>query len=183
MTFDKEADSLEALLENNRFIGCNEIIVRKCIPTESEATKGNKRLRTDNVWSATSTATSEGWGSFTQTRTDASDPWRTQSNDFSDGGSRGRGRGRGGGRVGSRSCFNCGEEGHMSRECSKPKAGGGGRGGTRTCYKCGEEGHMSRECTKGGSGGGRSCFNCGEQGHMSRECPKPREGGGRGYGL
>jgi len=98
----------------------------------------------------------------------------------------GMGRGAGGG---SRACFKCGEEGHMSRECtsagqSTPKTG------NRACFKCGEEGHMSRECPKAGEsgagrgtgGGSRACFKCGEEGHMSRECPKAGEGGGGGRG-
>ena len=42
----------------------------------------------------------------------------------------------------------------MSREC--PQAGGSGR--PMSCYNCQEEGHISRDCPKpqsGGRGGGR----------------------------
>ncbi|XP_046639036.1 zinc finger CCCH domain-containing protein 18-like [Daphnia pulicaria] len=104
----------------------------------------------------------------------------------------GAGGGRGGG---GRPCFNCNEEGHMSRECPKPSTRGGGRGGgrggsTATCYNCNEDGHMSRECPEpstrgrgggrgGGSGGGRNtCFKCNEEGHMSRDCPNGGSSGG-----
>lgn len=63
------------------------------------------------------------------------------------------GRNFGGGGGGGRGCFNCGEEGHMSRECPSSR-GSGGRGGD--------------------SGGGGSCYNCGQGGHMSRNCSEPR---------
>jgi len=77
------------------------------------------------------------------------------------GSSRGRGRSGGRGGGGDRSCYNCGKEGHISRECtrernenSRSRGGrGGGRGGARTCYNCGEEGHISRECSNKDAGG------------------------------
>ena len=75
-----------------------------------------------------------------------------------------------------RACFNCGEEGHSSRDCTKPKKQ---RGGNGTCFKCGESGHMSRDCPNSNNDkankGSNTCFNCGESGHMSKECTKPRK--------
>jgi len=199
VSFERESDSTDALKENGKKVGTSSITVIK--HESSEATKGNKRLRTEDTsggWgsSATTTSQSDGWGA---TDSQAADSWGGGSG----GSSRGRGRGRGGSSAGGgRACFKCGEEGHMSREC--PKGGGGGGGGSRACFKCGEEGHMSRECPKnvggGGSrscfrcgeeghistgcpkGGGKGCFNCGEEGHMSRECSKPRRGRGGGSG-
>ncbi|UYV76457.1 DDX4 [Cordylochernes scorpioides] len=98
----------------------------------------------------------------------------------------------GGGGGGGRTCYNCNQTGHVSRDCTEPSStGGGGRsggGGGGECNKCNEEGHTARDCPSssymggGGGGGGRSmnCYNCHEQGHMSRDCPNSAGGGGGG---
>src|SRR5206468_3067862 len=92
-------------------------------------------------------------------------------------------------------CYNCGGEGHVSRECTaaaKPKS----------CYRCGQEGHVSRECPnqessqsggggwgggRGGGGyssgggysggGGQECYKCGQVGHIARNCTQSGGGG------
>ncbi|GAA5824127.1 hypothetical protein JCM5353_006152 [Sporobolomyces roseus] len=109
------------------------------------------------------------------------------------------GGGEGGGANGSQ-CFNCGENGHWSKDCpsasSRDQGGVGGYGGgsranntggqSGACFICGEDGHWSSNCpnkgnsnnqgggsSRGGSGGGSnlSCFKCGQQGHFSNACP------------
>ena len=66
-------------------------------------------------------------------------------------------------------CYNCGEEGHMSKNCPKKKAK------TMKCYNCGEEGHSSKDCPQPKKERNNKCFNCGEEGHRSHDCPHPHK--------
>ncbi|KAF7809646.1 cold shock domain-containing protein 3-like [Senna tora] len=105
-------------------------------------------------------------------------------------GARGGGFGFGGGRRagdrrnGGAGCYQCGDLGHLARDCDRGNNAGGGGG----CYNCGEVGHLARDCSRGsntggGGGGSGSCFRCGEYGHMARDCSsKGRNLGGGGGG-
>ena len=59
---------------------------------------------------------------------------------------------------------------------------------SRSCYNCGESGHISRNCPTGGAGGEfggadtRTCFVCSGVGHIARDCPnQAQEGGEPGF--
>mmetsp|Transcript_72102 Transcript_72102/g.143024 ORF Transcript_72102/g.143024 Transcript_72102/m.143024 type:complete len:189 (+) Transcript_72102:75-641(+) len=69
----------------------------------------------------------------------------------------GKGSGKGGGKGGGNGgeCFNCGEYGHLSRECPGPRKGGGGGKGGGACFICQEMGHLARDCPNGDSKGGK----------------------------
>ncbi|PRD28676.1 UNVERIFIED_CONTAM: DNA-binding protein HEXBP [Trichonephila clavipes] len=80
---------------------------------------------------------------------------------------------------GGRNCYNCGDEGHMSKDCPTKRGNSNSRSGA--CFKCGEEGHIGRDCpnSDGGGrsrGGGGACYKCKEEGHMSRDCPNSDSG-------
>lgn len=74
-------------------------------------------------------------------------------------------------------------EGGNSRGFSSGRGGNSYGGAARSCYNCGESGHMSRDCTSGGNGGnnggyssgGQKCYNCGNSGHISRDCDQPAQ--------
>lgn len=57
--------------------------------------------------------------------------------------------------------------GHFSKDCPT--------GGGNACRNCGEEGHQSKECDKPRNPATVTCRNCEEMGHFSKECPKPRD--------
>jgi hypothetical protein len=46
----------------------------------------------------------------------------------------------------SKACFNCGDSGHLSKDCTKPKVKFVTKG-KENCYKCGKPGHLSKDCT------------------------------------
>lgn len=58
--------------------------------------------------------------------------------------------------------------GHMAKDC--PQGGGG-----RACHNCGQEGHISKECDQPRNTANMTCTNCEETGHWWKECPKPKD--------
>ncbi|XP_076921087.1 phragmoplastin interacting protein 1-like [Bidens hawaiensis] len=140
----------------------------------------------------------------------------------------------GDGKIKRRTCYECGEKGHLSSLCPNKKAAdvahtynrtddlafhkdemevdniGDGKIKRRTCYECGEKGHLSSSCPKkqgadvanslpetfadvavkgneevdyntvnlvsDGKLKRRTCYECGERGHLSSLCPKKQAG-------
>ncbi len=93
-------------------------------------------------------------------------------------GGRGRGRGGRGGRGpssddSSKICYQCGQAGHLSRDCTNPRLEGEerqainrARAQYRRCFNCGKMGHLSADCTR--PAGNQACYNCQGEGHIGK---------------
>ncbi|KAM3303250.1 protein AIR1 isoform X1 [Capsicum chacoense] len=62
-------------------------------------------------------------------------------------------------------CYNCGEEGHTTVNCTSAKR-------KKPCFVCGSFDHNSKQCAKG-----KECFICKKGGHRAKDCPEKNEGG------
>ena len=80
----------------------------------------------------------------------------------------------------SNACRNCGEDGHKSAECDKPK-----NPAMSKCRNCDEVGHFTRDCPEPKDWSKVKCNNCGEMGHTVKRCKQPvaDENGGEGEGY
>mmetsp|Transcript_26924 Transcript_26924/g.45125 ORF Transcript_26924/g.45125 Transcript_26924/m.45125 type:complete len:111 (+) Transcript_26924:91-423(+) len=85
---------------------------------------------------------------------------------------------------GQQDCYNCGQTGHISRNCTearRPRENTGpGFGPPRgSCYRCGKTGHWARDCTlpdnRTPESGGPLCYNCQKPGHIARDCSQARK--------
>lgn len=68
----------------------------------------------------------------------------------------------------SNACRNCGEDGHKSADCEKPK-----NPAVFKCRNCEVVGHFTRDCPEPKDWSKVKCNNCGEMGHTIKRCKQP----------
>ena len=91
---------------------------------------------------------------------------------------------------GNRKRWNCGEEGHLARNCAKPKGFGKGGAIDFNVLQCDGKGEGSgfgnfkrkggKKCKAKGKGFQGKCSKCREVGYPARECRKPKGWGKSG---
>ncbi|KAI9312977.1 hypothetical protein BX666DRAFT_2114992, partial [Dichotomocladium elegans] len=64
-----------------------------------------------------------------------------------------------------KSCFKCGNLGHIAEVCPEPE---------RLCYNCKQPGHESNNCPRVKSVDVKQCYVCGGIGHIRINCPSAR---------
>ena len=66
-----------------------------------------------------------------------------------------------------RTCYKCGEVGHVADDCQQEE---------RLCYNCHKPGHESNDCPDPKQNTAKQCYSCGDVGHIQTECPNQAQG-------